>query len=65
MKKVNVSEMRNVEGGYRVRCLKCKKSNFFATKLGVTGFFTSHSVSCGMKNVVWDIRYKNYDKWYG
>ena len=65
MKKLSISEMRNVEGGYRVKCLKCKKYKYYSTKAGVTAFFASHSITCGSSKVVWDTLYKNYDKWYG
>ena len=65
MKKMSMSEMRSVDGGYRVYCRKCKKRKYYATKVGVTGFFTAHSLSCGTKNVVWDTLYPNYDKWDG
>lgn len=61
MKKVNAMEMRNVEGGYAVKCTSCGKTARGIGPMGVTTFMIIHAHG----STIW-YRYGNRsgDKWW-
>ena len=64
MKKLNVNELRSVEGGYRLICTRCGKTSGSVGPAGLTWFYYAHKHFTSGGCVAYDLSYRGATKWW-